>query len=405
MSEEHPEMPDLPPQMPAPPGAQMWNSGERSLRDVLPDQNEFENTKTMRAIEAINMGVLHDSCTQLDGYGPEKLSAQVDGELRMMNAAFGSNEDYENWVKKIVDEAGAITTWADIEEHRMGVLDLPGGERFAVFLPSPGRQYLTFSLRKHGAKSWPTQSFVELGTLNQPMMDFLRTCVAAHVNILFVGAMGSGKTTLLRALAQDAISDDEKIAVVEQVPELSINKPLVVEYVYQPKIPAINLHEVLDYNLYNGLSRLIVGEVHMEGLTKMLETMIITEGSMSTYHAYSTEQAGERMKLAIQTEHTNLTAETAAGYIRQAVDLVVVLEKLEGVRRVTQITEIDWRASGGADKLSGADLFMYDQQTGKFRGMNLPDKKGDVVKKCQKYNLNLPQQWFIESQSNLQPPM
>jgi type IV secretion system protein VirB11 len=228
------------------------------------------------------------------------------------------------------------------------------------------------------------------------MLNFLQTAVAAHANILFVGAMGTGKTSLLRSLAQSAIADNEKIAVIEQVPELAIDKPLVTEFIYQPKVEGLTLHDVLDYNLYNGLSRLIVGEVHLDGLTKMLETMIMTEGSMSTYHAYSTDQAGERMKMGLQLENANVSGLTAAAFIRQAIELVVVLEKIDGQRRVTQITEVDWRTSAGAEKLGGADLFVFQRETGQFRAVSQPDSRGRIARKAEKYGLPLPQNWFIE---------
>jgi len=383
--------------MPVPAGAKNWNSGaQRSLADVLPQQADAVDEPSRAAIAIINEGLLHDDCTQLDGYGPDRFSAQVNGENALLQLSFGSSEAYTAWVQQLVDNAQSVTTWADIERDRMGVLDLPGGERLCVFLPTPGRYHLSFSLRKHNAAAWQIQDFVSLKTLDQRMLHFLQSCVAAHVNILFVGAMGSGKTSLLRSLAQFSIGDDEKIAVVEQVPELAIAKPLVCEYIYQPKVDGLGLADVLDYNLYNGLSRLIVGEVHLEGLTKMLETMILTEGSMSTYHAYSSEQAGERMKMGLQLENANVTSETAASYLRQAIELIVVLEKVDGARRVTQVTELDWRNSAGADRLGGADIFKYDRQKKAFRGVSIPDSRNRVAQKCDKYGISLPQQWFLE---------
>src|SRR5262249_53582579 len=149
--------------------------------------------------------------------------------------------------------------------------------------------------------------------------------------------------------------------VVEQVPELAISKPLLTSYVYQPGVEGMGLADVLDDQLYNGIDRLIVGEVHLAGITKMLETMIVAEGSMSTYHAFSTEQAGERMKLALQIENQNVTSHTALSFIKQAIELVVVLERVDGKRRCTQITELDWRSTGGKDVLGGRDLFVYDR--------------------------------------------
>jgi Flp pilus assembly CpaF family ATPase len=387
----------IPEQM-LPAGAEEWKSGGQTLEDILPQPSEDFSESTNSAIEAINQGLLHESCTQLDGYGPDMLSAQVDGEnMLVKDAKFPDYQSYELWIKELVNASNSTTTWNDIETDRMGVLELPGGERLCVFLDVPSRGTITFSLRKHNSGAWAAQDFVQLGTLNAKMMDFLQIMVAAHANILFVGPMGAGKTSLLRSLAQYAISDSEKIAVVEQVPELNIQKPFMCQYIYQPTKEGLGLTEILDFNLYNGLQRLIVGEIHIEGLSKMLETMIVTEGSMSTYHAYSVDEAVARMQTAMQIEHTNLTSETAAKYMRQALELIVVIEKINDKRVVTQIAEVDWRASSGDDSFQTHDLFTFDPTTGRHQAEGEPlDDNGRLVKKLAKYNLEVDRSWFFE---------
>lgn len=386
------------PDIPAPAGASGWSSHGRAktIEEILPEAKEF-SPQGQNAIKSINMGLAEPSCTQIDGYGPSKFSAQVSGTNQLIDGiGFADHAEYLRWIKQLVDNSGAVVTWEQIERDGMGVLELPGGERFCVFLPPISRGYPTFSLRKHTAVSWNLDDFVARGTIDQRMMRFLQICVASHVNILFVGQMGSGKTSLLRSLAQTSVGDDEKIAVVEQVPELSIQKPLATEYLFQPTVEGYGLGEILDFNLYNGLSRLIVGEVHLEGITKMLETMIMTEGSMSTYHAYSTEQAGERMKLALQIENSNVSGATAAAFIRQAVELVVVLEKVGDDRKVMQISEVDWRSSGGHDQLAGKDLFAYESSSQRFKGVGRLDENGRLKKKFEKYGLTVDPSWFVE---------
>lgn len=381
-------------------GSQGWRSVEdeglptaaSSESEDLRDANF--SRQSIRAIQAIEQMLRHDECTQIDGYG-NKLSVQVNGQHHLLeHQAFATEEEYMLWLKKVVDNSNSAISWETIEARRMGVLELAGGERFCVILPPVAHPRATFSLRKHTAIDWRSDRFVELRTLSPNMLNFLRVCVAAHVNILFVGQMGSGKSSLLRALVQDVAGDNEKIAVVEQVPELAINKPLATHQLYQPTIPEYSLHEVLDYNLYNGLDRLIVGEVHLQGLSKMLETMILTEGSMSTYHAFSTDLAAERMKMGLQLEHGNISAATATSFIRQAIELVVVLEKVGDRRICTQITEIDWRSSAGDEELGGGDLFKWSEEK-EFYAVN-PPKLGRLEAKFAKYGLKIDENWFID---------
>lgn len=378
-----------------------WASAEDAIRLTPPNvrlENEDEYSEGAReTIRMIQEGLDDEDCTQIDGYGPARFSAQMKGQNMLLEeASFSSEDEYLKWLRSLVDRSGSIVTWDQIEKERMGVLELRDGSRLSIFLPPVARFFPTFSLRKHTAAKWQTEELVKRGSMDERMLLFLQACIAAHINILFVGAMGSGKSTLMRALLQ-GVGDNERLAIVEQVPELGIRKPLAMEYLYQPTVEGYGLANVLDFNLYNGLDRLIVGEVHLDGITKMLETMILTEGSMSTYHAYSTEQAGERMKLALQLENSNVSAQTAVSFIRQAIEIVVVLEKLDNGRKVTQITEIDWRTSMGKESLAGGDLFVYDRKQDRFMAKN-PPHLGRVEDKLRKYRVATRHDWYIESE-------
>jgi pilus assembly protein CpaF len=388
-----------------PPGAEDWISAStKKLDQILPEEDDAQfSAQSKAAIRAINEGLKNPDCTQLDGYGPHKISVQMRGNNMLMDGtAFSSNEEYVLWLKQLVDNSDSVVSWEQLQVERVGVLELPDGERLCIFLPPMARHYASFSLRKHTAVQWTPEHFVEKGTLDHRMLGFLQRCIAAKVNVLFVGEMGSGKTSLMRSLIQSSAGDNEKIAIVEQVPELSINKPLATEYVYQPTVPGFELEKILDFELYNGLSRLIVGEVHLEGITKMLETMILTKGSMSTYHAFSTEQAGERMKMALQLENGNIAAPTAVSFIRQAIEMVIVLEKIGSDRKITQISEIDWRSTSGKEQLSGSDIFTYNLEEKRFKTRGTPlDEHGRIYKKLVSagYMKDIPQEWFIEREN------
>jgi Flp pilus assembly CpaF family ATPase len=431
--EETPEekLLDTPTKVPGQAGrpAGAWSSLNQSSAEktTAPEPAPFSD-QSLHAIQTIYEALKEPACNQVDSYGPGLVSALVNGMHREMRGVrFASTDEYLNFIKLLVDHAASTTSWRKIKDENMGVLRLPATtaeflrrflesngrtaepatpaaavpSRLTVFLSPPG-EHATFSIRKHTARSLPGTQFVEQGMMDQRMWDFLVSCVRARANMLFVGEMGSGKTTLLRALAQ-YFGDNEKIAVVEEIPELHLPRNLVVPYTYQPTVEGLELSTVLDRNLYNGVNRLIVGETHLEGLTKMLETMIFTTGSMSTYHAFSTEQAGERMKLALQMENPNVTAETAVSLIRQALEIVVVLQMVNGRRRVVQITELDWRASAGKDMLGGRDIFKYEHgekgRAGRFRAENPPDPRGRVVNRAMHQvapPVVMDHRWFLE---------
>lgn len=366
-------------------------------KDQLKDQEWSDQTK--RAIEMIAAGLEDENCSQIDAYGPGLFSAQYKGKQTLLEGvAFASEAEYFAWVKSLVDDANRLVDWETIEKNSQGTLALPGGQRLQIFLP-PITKTLVFSLRKHTAAEWDINKFVDLEMLDPRMLSFLQAAVASKINTLFVGPMGSGKSSLMRSLINSSVGEDEKLAVLESIPELNLNKPLAVPMLYQESVDQMKLDKIIDSNLYFGLSRLIVGEIHIDGLGKMLESMILTEGSMSTYHAFSAEMAAERMKVALQMEYGNLSESVAASYIRNAVELVVVVQNIEGKRRVVQITEIDWRKSSGSDVLGGRDLFVYDRVNKKFRANSRLDENGRIKQKVANTELKeLPDTWFVESE-------
>lgn len=376
-----------------------WHNAEsekESFKIIHETDSDNYGPKSLHAIATIAAGLEDDDCTQIDSYGHNRFSAQFKGkQTAMVGVEFENHEEYTDWLRSIVNDANRLVDWETIENDAQGTLALPGGQRLQIFMP-PITSEIVFSLRKHTASSWPNEKFVELGMLDQRILHFLQACIASHTNVLFVGPMGSGKSSLLRALISSSVGDDEKLSVLESIPELALEKQLVIPMLYQESIEQMKLEKVLDSNLYFGVSRLIVGEVHMEGLAKMLETMILTEGSMSTYHASSAELAAERMKIALQMEYGNLNEATAAAYIRNALELVVVVKNIKGTRRVTQIREIDWRKSSGDEVLGGRDLFQFDQENNRFRAVSRMDENGRIVEKLANKGIELPDEWFIE---------
>ena len=64
---------------------------------------------------------------------------------------------------------------------------------------------------------------INIGSLSEESVDFLRRCIQAQLNILISGGTGSGKTTLLNALSS-AIPDHERIVTIEDAAELQLHQ-------------------------------------------------------------------------------------------------------------------------------------------------------------------------------------
>lgn len=365
--------------------------GGRRVDLPMPADTEYE-PESREAIAAVEAGLASPECTEISCHGPDQIFARFGGRHHQVNVRFSGEEDYNAWVREMIDSAEAVIGWDEVKRRRRGVLRLADGSRLSVFMP-PFTDAITFTIRKQTVVHWQADDLVSHGSMSPNMIAFLRACVAARVNILIVGQMGSGKTSTLSILSRD-FRPDERIAVIEEVPEIFVAQPQVVNITYQPLQEGMGLDQALDQSLYNSFDRVIVGEVHMAGITKLLEVwMTGANGSMATYHADSAERAAERIKIALQMENPNMSAETARGMFRDAVELVVVMDRIEDRIRCTEITEIAWQQSAGQDTLGRQRIFSY--QGDSFVSDHRPDEHGRVMRKIAKHGVPFSHDWFI----------
>jgi len=352
--------------------------------------------ESQEAIGAINAALGNDDCSEIHGHGPDQVFVKYKGKFHRMTRAFAGEHDYNRFIKQMVEEAEAVQTWDDIREHRRGVIRMADGSSLTVVMP-PLATSINFSIRKHNAFSWQAQDLVANGSFTEEMMEFLRSAVRARANILVVGVMGSGKTSLLSILTKE-FGSGERIGVVEEVPEIWVAKPHVGYYTYQPLIEGLGLDDMLDVSLYMRFDRIIVGEIHMQGLAKMLEAMMVgSDGSMSTYHAGTSEMCVERLKIGLQWD-AGMTEQVAAGMIRNSLDMIVVLGRQDGVHRCLEITEIDWRRRTNEADIGLNRLFMFEPGQEKGAGVHAvkgkPDPQGRIMQKAHRYGVPMSDRWF-----------
>ncbi len=72
------------------------------------------------------------------------------------------------------------------------------------------------------------------GFLTDAQAEILRAAVAAKQNILVSGATASGKTTFVNALLGEIARTDDRVFIVEDIPELQCASPNRVQYQVQP---------------------------------------------------------------------------------------------------------------------------------------------------------------------------
>jgi pilus assembly protein CpaF len=98
---------------------------------------------------------------------------------------------------------------------------LPDGSRVNAVIPPVVVDGHLLSIRRFGRHAMRGEDLVAKLALTEGMLELLKGCVKARLNILICGGTGSGKTTLLNAVSS-YIPEDERIVTIEDAAELRL---------------------------------------------------------------------------------------------------------------------------------------------------------------------------------------
>lgn len=357
-----------------------------------------------QAIAIINKHFASQDCSEIHLNAPDQLFAKYQGERVKIDAAFSSEQEYNRFIEDLVHQADTQHSWEDIKRTARGVVRMQGGDRMMIFCP-PLTPTVHVAIHKVVARSWDLQRLIDNGTMTSNMANTLVAAVKSHANILVVGEMGAGKSVMLSLLAQ-YIGANERIALIEEVPEIFIDLPDLTPITYYPLSPGeqpMGLPEVLDTALYGRYDRIIIGEIHDRGMYRMLRVMATGgDGSMSTFHAGDAQSALEQVRNHVLLEYPQLPPATVAHFVRSAINLVVVVERIDGKHRIKEISEVEWRTLSNETEAMGTnELFAWDRRgehtldgNPGFVSISRPDDNGKLVEKAKRYGVKLSPEWF-----------
>ena len=280
--------------------------------------------------------------------GPGRVWVERDGRIEPTGASFDGESELRHAIERILAPLGRRVD----EAEPLCDARLPDGSRVNVVVPPLALDGSVLTIRRFRPRGFGPADLVANGTWAQPLRDLLQRAVQARCNVLISGGTGSGKTTTLNALTE-FIGADERIVTVEDAAELRLRHPHVVRLEARPASlegrGEVTVRRLVRNALRMRPDRIVVGEVRGAEALDMLSAMSSGhDGSLSTVHAGSPEEALRRVETLALMAGLGLPHEAVRDQVAGALDLVVHQARMsDGARRVVAVSEVV-RVAGGA---------------------------------------------------------
>ena len=353
------------------------------------------------AAEILGLGPLQPlledgDITEIMVNGPKNVYIEKSGKIYRMPITFESDEHVMRIIDRIVAPLGRR-----IDESSPYVdARLDDGSRVNAVIPPISLVGPVLTIRKFPENPITLEQLVGFGTLTEEIIEFLRACVIARLNIVISGGTGSGKTTLLNVMSQ-FIPSDERIVTIENAAELQLRQEHVVTLESRPPniegTGEITIRQLVINSLRMRPDRIIVGEIRDEAALDMLQAMNTGhDGSMTTAHSNSPRDSLARVETMVMMAGMDLPVRAIREQVASAIDLVVHQERMrDGDRKVVQITEVSGMEG---DVITMTDLFVFEQTgyeegkvIGRFRPTGLRPK---FIEQIEASGIHLPASIF-----------
>jgi pilus assembly protein CpaF len=328
---------------------------------------------------------------------PHHVYVEKGGKLYRTPVEFKDDAHLLRIIEKIVSRVGRRVD----ESSPMVDARLPDGSRVNAVIPPVAVDGPLLSIRRFGRHALKGEDLVAKMAMTEGMLELLKGCVKARLNILISGGTGSGKTTLLNAISS-YIPEDERIVTIEDAAELRLQQTHVARMETRPPnvegTGAIHIRQLVINALRMRPDRIIVGEVRSEEALDMLQAMNTGhDGSLTTLHANTPRDGLGRLEVMVGMANSNMGIRSIRQQISSAVDLFVQTSRFsDGSRRITHITEV---VGMEQDVITLQDIFLFEKTgiteggkvRGRFRATGIRPKFYDRLKTC---GINLPTQLF-----------
>jgi len=351
--------------------------------------------------DVAGLGVLEDflkdeSITEIMVNGPDSIYIEKAGKLSATEVTFPDEKRLKTVIDRIVSQVGRhIDEASPIVDAR-----LKDGSRVNAVIRPISLNGPVLTIRKFLKNKLSADSLVSSGSVSEAMVEFLKTAVILKRNIIISGGTGTGKTTLLNAVSS-FIPEKERLVTIEDSAELQLQQKHVVRMESRPKSTEgtgeVNIRRLVVNSLRMRPDRIIVGECRAGEALDMIQAMSTGhEGSMTTLHANSPQDAISRLVTMVLMSGMDLPERSIVSQIASAINVIIQLTRYsDGSRKISSISVLNKTDS---DKIYEVKpVFQFElagfengMQQGEFKATGLiPDFIKDASKRGIKTDMGI----------------
>ena len=306
----------------------------------------------------------------------DNIVVEKNGKIFSTKTVFSDEQALQNVINRILQPVGRAVNLSTPKVDAR----LEDGSRICATIPPISPKGATLTIRKFNNSMMVDSKYLELGSLSEPMLEFLKKCVQGKTSIFVSGGTGTGKTTFLNMLSA-YIPENELLITIEDTLELQLKQKNVrsmeTREITSSTMESIDMAALVKSSLRMRPDRIIVGETRDGAVVSLLSAMSTGhEGSMSTGHANSPDNLVRvRIPTMMEMDKGSSFYERAKSLmIAEALQLIVQLRRLpDGKRIVSNICSVE-----GVDKFGNIilkDIFIYDYSDKKFKYTGFFPKK------------------------------
>lgn len=291
--------------------------------------------------------------------GAQQVYVEKNGVLEESEITFRNDDQLLHIIQRIV---GLVGRRVD-EKSPLVDARLADGSRVNAIIPPLSVRGPTLSIRRFSKSAFLLEDLLNLNMFTEEMLRFFDAAVKSKFNIVISGGTGSGKTTLLNALSS-LIPPNERIVTIEDSIELQVQQKHVVQLETRPPnvegAGEITIRDLMRNSLRMRPDRIVIGECRGREALDMMQAMNTGhEGSMTTLHANSPQDALSRLENMVEMSGVEIPLRSLRDQIASSINIVIQVDRLiGGARRITSVTEV---IGMEGDRITTQELFCFNQ--------------------------------------------